>query len=66
MSASRAPARFGLTRCSPVNLCLQRGKCQRFLGGCGRPIDGSVTLAKPGAWCPMFIDARGAALLEAS
>jgi hypothetical protein len=73
-AAARAPARFApMTRCTPsAKGCHQRCNCARALqpadGGKlngALVVDASVLLHSAGAWCPMFIDARGIALKEA-
>lgn len=53
--------------CVPTAGCLQEGDCARHVASlCSateRPVDCSVLRHATGAWCPMFVDVRGAALL---
>ncbi len=52
--------------CVPSACCHQAPDCARhFASLCSateQPVDGSVLRHSSGAWCPMFVDARGAAL----
>lgn len=49
--------------CQPTHPCGQRDRCARF-GAAGQDaIDASVSVTRRQAWCPMFIDRRGAALI---
>lgn len=54
-------------RCVPTTHCHQEHDCaRRFESLCStveQPVDCSMLRHSAGAWCPMFVDARGAALL---
>lgn len=65
----RAPVRLPLLRCTPNRDCPQRCQCLRVVGPLdpeAMTVDASVLVHAGGAWCPMFIDMRGVALLEAA
>ena len=60
------PRRFA--RCTPSRPCPQSVDCCRAWArpNAGRQeVDASICLDRPGAWCAMFIDVRGARLLRA-
>jgi len=58
-----------LARCEPSACCPQSRACARCKSSlCDplqQPVDGTVLRHRDGAWCPLFVDARGA-LLEAA
>ena len=60
----------GMARCEPSARCPQSRACARCQSSlCSeteQPIDGTVLRHSLGAWCPMFVDARGLALQEAA
>lgn len=53
---------LGLQRCSPSQACPQTHCARRDPKLCAirRPIDGTVL--RVGAFCPLFVDARGVAM----
>jgi hypothetical protein len=53
------------TRCKPSRPCAQMLRCARAReAGAEEVVDASVSLHSAGAWCSMFVDVRGLALLR--
>lgn len=61
------PAR--MAECRPSGFCGQARACARRQASlCSpeeQPVDGTVLRHSSGAWCPIFVDARGALLAAA-
>lgn len=60
----------GMARCEPSTPCHQSRACARCQSSlCSlteQPVDGTVLRHSAGAWCPLFVDVRAVALLEAA